>query len=280
MPKFHVYSNKHHLDGTEKSAYPMYVSKEATGLMGEDGKRSGWWKFYKRGTIDEEVLYVNGFPRQTRRYVYDNLISVVHIGAGGKRLTTIDINGGKPTVSSATRPEIVAGQIIKLKHGVYKEWDFDGNLFLEATFKKDKLHGVTKIYYPNGKVKETCRFKNNSAHGFLRAYHETGELRLAVEYKRGSPKGWQYYWDTAGEKCSSGLWTGRFYSLLQGSSLNRTQLKRAVEGLTTPGFIHHWTLHPERYRLKRMPLRPATFFRRLRISQDFGNSVTVVPLCV
>ena len=87
-------------------------------------------------------------------------------------------------------------------HGKYREWHSNGNLFLEATFKKRKLHGVIKFFNNAGVLIERCRFIKGQAHGHFLTYYPNGTRDFSYEFKHGKLQGWVYHWDKSGKTVS------------------------------------------------------------------------------
>ena len=62
-----------------------------------------------------------------------------------------------------------------LLHGKKTEYDIQGNLVAEFTYKNGKLDGITKVYYPNGKKFVIKHYRKNKLHGYYTQYNESGK---------------------------------------------------------------------------------------------------------
>ena len=67
----------------------------------------------------------------------------------------------------------------------------------EGTYKDDKRDGLMKTYYPDGQTLAEAHYKNGVYHGDVKNYHENGQLRSEIVYKNGNPVDGVYeeYWD-------------------------------------------------------------------------------------
>lgn len=74
------------------------------------------------------------------------------------------------------------------RNGSYKEWDNNGQLILEANYKKDELHGHY-IKYKEGKVSKDIWYSNGKIDGKYKSYWDNGNPYVEIEYEDGKMNG-------------------------------------------------------------------------------------------
>lgn len=81
-----------------------------------------------------------------------------------------------------------------LKHGYWKKYYPNGNLFYSGFFKDDKPVGILKRYYESGSLKAIMNFDNTGTYAKTKLYYEDGQL-AAEGYYCNSVKDslWKYY---------------------------------------------------------------------------------------
>lgn len=81
------------------------------------------------------------------------------------------------------------------KEGNYTEYDENGKLLEEATFKNDALDGIRKLYYTDGNVQYIETYQQGQYHGEYQAFHENGEVQLKGTYQENEMEGeWVAYY--------------------------------------------------------------------------------------
>jgi antitoxin component YwqK of YwqJK toxin-antitoxin module len=90
------------------------------------------------------------------------------------------------------------------KHGLYKTYHPDGQLWYEGTWKDGERHGWWKEYYPNGQLRREGIRKNDLKQGLWKYYHENGWLGFEGTFKDDNEHGlWKY--NTTGKMASWNL---------------------------------------------------------------------------
>ena len=81
-----------------------------------------------------------------------------------------------------------------LKHGFWKKYYPNGNLFYSGFFKDDKPVGTLKRYYESGRLKAIMNFDSTGTYAETKLYYEDGKL-AAEGYYYNSLKDslWKYY---------------------------------------------------------------------------------------
>lgn len=63
-------------------------------------------------------------------------------------------------------------------HGQYKEYNDEGNMYLNRNYDNGKLHGEERTYYINGKLENICNYVDGKIHGEYKEYNENGILEI------------------------------------------------------------------------------------------------------
>lgn len=74
------------------------------------------------------------------------------------------------------------------RNGLYKEWDNNGKLRLEANYKNDELHGHY-IKYEDEKVSKDIWYSNGKIDGKYKSYWDNGNPYVEIEYEDGKMNG-------------------------------------------------------------------------------------------
>jgi antitoxin component YwqK of YwqJK toxin-antitoxin module len=84
------------------------------------------------------------------------------------------------------------------KDGLFKEWNEDGQLNLKANYKDGELEGVFKKFWTsNGKVHIEAIYLGGKLDGWYYKYYEDGDVKTSGIYEDGVKIGiWRYYYDT------------------------------------------------------------------------------------
>ena len=73
--------------------------------------------------------------------------------------------------------------------GVTKEYEANGKLKSEETYKNNVKEGISKEYYESGKLKVERNMKNGKEEGIAKMYYESGELSGEGNMKNGKGEG-------------------------------------------------------------------------------------------
>jgi antitoxin component YwqK of YwqJK toxin-antitoxin module len=111
-------------------------------------------EFYKDGTIQSEIDYVNNSKHGQWKEYYKN----------GKLQRLINYVNGR-------------------KQGQEKEYYEDGQLARLTNFIRDQKNGEETLYFKSGKVKEKKFFKMDSKAGKWTWYNEDGSIKEETEYR-------------------------------------------------------------------------------------------------
>jgi hypothetical protein len=152
--------------------------------------RDKWWYsfdskhltsavYYDKGNLIEEHTYKYGILHSVKRYNVAGDTTHIEVSESGFARRAITLRDDKP-------------------HGTYREWHYNGKLFLEATFKKGKLHGIIKVFSDEGKLHEKCRFVRGEPHGHYLVCHSGGSPKASYTFRKGKQHGWAYLWNEAG----------------------------------------------------------------------------------
>lgn len=68
------------------------------------------------------------------------------------------------------------------KHGSYKSYYTNGQLYSELNYVNNQKHGLFKFYYSNGKLWEESTFVNGQRHGQFKSYSPSGQLLEEIYY--------------------------------------------------------------------------------------------------
>ena len=90
-------------------------------------------------------------------------------------------------------------------HGLYENYDEQGQLFMKCSYEKGKKNGSYEAYSKNGQMFLKCTYKKDKIDGDYESYHENGNLFLKCTYKKGKKNGsYERYYDNGQlwKKCS------------------------------------------------------------------------------
>ena len=75
------------------------------------------------------------------------------------------------------------------EHGVEKVYDKNGQLLGENLYQNGKGQGIIKTYYSNGQLYSEIPYVNGEKHGVKKEYYENGQLREEIPYENGEIHG-------------------------------------------------------------------------------------------
>lgn len=247
---------------------------ELAGKVNSLGAKTGWWQEFKSHRTLNEKLWENNRLVQERLYSNGHLYNVIYFRSKGVASVEVSYTGA-PIRSITTDTQNVM-------HGTYQEWDVDGNIFLEAEFRKGVLHGVTKIYWPSGSIQSSCKFVKGNKFGHERSFYEDGKLKTSVEYRKGLRKGWCYYWDPEGLHIASFLWIGNYYEDSRGSRDGVTKFNAEIAKSLFESLLGHFRLgkHRDAQKTFRPQNKISSFYERLEVAKSNMRPLDEVPACV
>ena len=82
-----------------------------------------------------------------------------------------------------------------VRHGLYEEWDSDGNKLREIEYEDGDKHGVEKEWYSDGQLKRQAEYEEGELHGTVRTWFEnTGNNKSEIPYHEGQRDGEARFW--------------------------------------------------------------------------------------
>jgi antitoxin component YwqK of YwqJK toxin-antitoxin module len=72
-----------------------------------------------------------------------------------------------------------------LRHGEFKTWHENGQLFQRSFYRDGKLEGKAEMWYRNGQLWVYSFFKDGKLEGEYKMWYKTGQLRWHRFYKNG-----------------------------------------------------------------------------------------------
>ena len=125
-----------------------------------------------------------------------------------KNNTIIDINSEKYDLLTGTfvfwiygnfTKDIKTGDINDIYNGILREWNDDGNLYIEYKYKNEKKHGHQKRWYPNGQLEILYNFQKGELSGEQKNWHDNGKTKSLIFYKNDVLHGIYKKWNRQGE---------------------------------------------------------------------------------
>lgn len=164
-----------------------YYPNDQLGTIGKmvNGKMDSTWVwYYPNGSIKDLAFFENGLYVREKRHWYSdgNLKSIEYIE--------------KPCVNNCCDGYVihydtlfVLSQKFKIRNGLrqdtfYQYWP-NGNIYILAMLKDDKLNGFYKEYYSNSKKRLIGQFINDKEEGTWETYDSTGILISTEKYSNG-----------------------------------------------------------------------------------------------
>jgi antitoxin component YwqK of YwqJK toxin-antitoxin module len=83
--------------------------------------------------------------------------------------------------------------------GLYRKWDGDGDLWIENNFKEGEEEGLQRAWYGPGKLMYEWNIKNGQKDGLVRKWHRNGKLSLEQTYENGLLEGFDRSWYEDGQ---------------------------------------------------------------------------------
>lgn len=81
-----------------------------------------------------------------------------------------------------------------LKDGYFKEWHYNGQIYLIGEYCMNKMCGYWKAFYENGSVYEEGNYVNDMKDGLWKTYYDNGSMYEEGSYANGMKDGlWKEY---------------------------------------------------------------------------------------
>ena len=80
------------------------------------------------------------------------------------------------------------------KHGIFKRFYPNNQLFEERSYRKGKKEGLHLGYWENGNLAFEYHLENDEYHGSLKAWNPSGQIIKFLNYERGQEAGRQQLW--------------------------------------------------------------------------------------
>jgi antitoxin component YwqK of YwqJK toxin-antitoxin module len=71
------------------------------------------------------------------------------------------------------------------RHGEFKRWHENGQLWQHCYFVDGKLHGDYKLWYENGQLRMHCFYVDGKRHGEFKSWNLNGQLATHCYYVDG-----------------------------------------------------------------------------------------------
>lgn len=172
----------------------------------KEGNQYGEWRdYYVNGKIQAITYYHKGNIHGTQEFysVEGNVFSRLHHEFGklvkelyyskdGNILFDNEFlrNENSYTVTSKHFNKTLQSSysyVNGLKHGPYKQFDFNGQKIEEGTYKNNSKNGDWISYFPNGNIKSKIPYLNGNANGKSTYYYENGAIKNIDYYEYGVP---------------------------------------------------------------------------------------------
>jgi antitoxin component YwqK of YwqJK toxin-antitoxin module len=85
------------------------------------------------------------------------------------------------------------------RHGEYKRWYLDGQLWAHCYYVDGNIHGEFKEWYLDGKLWEHCFYVDGKRHGEYKRWHDNGQLWMHCYYVDGKLHGEYKAWYSDGK---------------------------------------------------------------------------------
>lgn len=90
--------------------------------------------------------------------------------------------------------QVVAGKA----HGLWLEWNSDGQLRYRSYWQNGLGHGVWEYFHDNGQLRSRSYFIKDQAEGIYLEYYPDGSPHREWSYTNGKKHGWQITYDVQG----------------------------------------------------------------------------------
>lgn len=164
-----------------------------------ESKREEMEPFNKDGNIDgvDSLFGKDGILYEIQNYKDGVLQSYVFRDKSGHDIASGKINGNDLYIVYYTPQGVRKSEGLftdNKKEGLWKYYDYYGNLATTENFYDDKLSGVTTYYFSNGKVKDSVNYTYDNKDGYYVSYYINGKMDMQGWYVNGNKEGdWDYY---------------------------------------------------------------------------------------
>ena len=94
---------------------------------------------------------------------------------------------------------VKTGDVNNIYNGILREWNNNGDLYLEYNYKKEKKHGKQKRWYTNGQLEILYNFSNGKLEGEQKSWHNNGKVKSIIYYKKDLLHGVFKKWNSKGD---------------------------------------------------------------------------------
>ncbi len=84
-------------------------------------------------------------------------------------------------------------------HGLFREWNDNGQLQIEANHVNGELNGIYRDWWDNGKLWEESNWINDKKHGKYKSWYKSGELNVECDFVNGEYHGKYKIWHRSGK---------------------------------------------------------------------------------
>jgi len=95
--------------------------------------------------------------------------------------------------------DVKTGDVDNIYNGILREWDNNGDLYLEYNYKREKKHGKQRRWYSNGQIEILYNFSNGKLNGEQKSWHDNGKIKSVIFYKNDLLHGVFKKWNSSGE---------------------------------------------------------------------------------
>lgn len=83
-------------------------------------------------------------------------------------------------------------------NGMSRTYDTDGNLRVQASYKRGKLNGKSETFYADGTVRSVKKYINSELVGNIRHFHGNGVVASVIPVRNGEMHGRAMHYNNAG----------------------------------------------------------------------------------
>jgi len=195
-----------YVNDTLSGYYKKFHKNEKLAVQGWYKKglaQKEWRYYYKNGTLSNIHFYHNGELHgkqkdfsgegklvQIQLFKYGELVGQERYNQEGLLLENINYKSKSDEYKIVThysnkKKFIETSYKFGVRHGLYKYWDFDGNIIIQGSYLNDNMSGEWLWYYPNGKIERKANLINGEYHGVIYDYYKNGKLETKTKYNLG-----------------------------------------------------------------------------------------------
>ena len=193
----------------------------AAGPVDNAGEKTGTWKtYYKNGQLSgttqltagkengtTQLYSITGIRAKTARLRNDTSFYEEHYDASGRlnRIATQEFVSGKTIVRQIQfhpngMPRDTAVYTDDQRNdGPMREWDAEGKLVEEGTFRKGSLEGAFRQWYPFTHMRKAeGSLVAGELEGVRTRFHPNGQPSTKATFRKGEQNGWEEEWNESG----------------------------------------------------------------------------------